>query len=217
MQGRRIEHSATRLAATLLLLLLGLEAAGAQEKGAGAGSSEASWLDQHFAHGRFEGSFGSGVMFSPFVATHDRPTVDYTCTDLQLGYMLGDVKGHSWWRGNFELAGEGFGSAVFEGPGGYIAGGALWLRYNFVPRESPGLVPFAQGGAGFVSTDIDRGLVGQPFNFNLGLGVGMRWFFSRNWALDLECRYQHISNGNLGTRNVGINACGPLLGVSYFF
>jgi hypothetical protein len=35
--------------------------------------------------------------------------------------------------------------------------------------------------------------------------------------LNLECRYQHISNANTGKHNLGINAIGPLLGVSYFF
>ena len=65
----------------------------------------------------------------------NRPPINYTFTGVQLGYMLGDVKGDGWWRGNFELAGEGFGSAIFEGDGSYISGGTLWLRYNFVPGE----------------------------------------------------------------------------------
>ncbi len=131
--------------------------------------------------------------------------------------MLGDVKARAWWRGNFEVAGEGFGSAIFEGPGGYIAGGTLWLRYNFVPKCSCGFVPYFQAGGGGVSTDIDRGIVGQPFNFNLDLGVGVRYLAGRNWSISLEYRYQHISNADLGVRNLGINAGGPILGVSYFF
>jgi opacity protein-like surface antigen len=146
-----------------------------------------------------------------------RPTIDYSFTSLQLGYMLGDVKGRGWCRGNFELVGEGFGSAVFEGPGGYIAGGTLWLRYNFVPRSSIGLVPYAQAGGGVLSTDIDHSIVGDPFNFNLDAGVGVRYLAGRNWSISLEFRYQHISNANVNHRNLGINAAGPILGVSYFF
>jgi len=39
----------------------------------------------------------------------------------------------------------------------------------------------------------------------------------RNWALNLEYRYQHISNANIGPKNLGINASGPFLGASCFF
>ena len=131
--------------------------------------------------------------------------------------MLGDVKGDGWWRGNFELAGEAFGSAIFDGDGSYISGGTLWLRYNFVPPNSPGLVPFAEAGAGAVSTDIDHSILGQPFNFNLDLGAGVRYLIGRNWSLSLEYRYQHISNAGLNKHNLGINADGPILGIWYFF
>ena len=130
--------------------------------------------------------------------------------------MLGGVKGTGWWRGNFEVVGEGFGSGIYEGPGSYIAGATVWLRYNFV-RPTCRLVPYVQAGAGLTSTDIDRGLVGEPFNFNLELGVGVRYFLSERWALALEYRYQHISNANIGAENVGINAQGPILGVSFLF
>jgi opacity protein-like surface antigen len=157
------------------------------------------------------------VLFSFSGPSRNRSPIDYTSTGLQLGYMLGDVKGDGWWRGNLELAGEGFGSTIFRGEGNYIAGGTLWLRYNLVSRSSCGLVPYAQVGGGFVSTDINHGIVGQPFNFNLDLGVGVRYFVGRNWSINLEYRYQHISNAGLNQHNLGINADGPILGVSYFF
>jgi lipid A 3-O-deacylase len=200
-----------------ILLLLSLRMAVAGENAGEIASAETSPPDRLFAHGRYEAAFNSGVLFSPFLATHGRPTLDYTITSLQLGYMLGDVKGHGWWRGNFELAGEAFASDIFRGPGSYIAGGTLWLRYNFVPQKSPKLVPFVQGGAGMVSTDIDHRIDGQPFNFNLDVGLGVRYLAGQHWALSLECRYQHISNANMGHNNLGINAIGPILGVSYFF
>jgi len=203
------------VAALFLLLNMQLAAAGTglQENAEG----DAPSLDGYFSSGRYEAGLTGGAFFSPFVATRGRPTINYSFTSVQLGYMLGDVKGDGWWRGNFEVAGEGFGSGIFDDPGTYIAGGTLWLRYNFVPRRSPGLVPFVEAGAGAVSTDIDRGIVGQPFNFNLDLGIGVRYFIARDWALNLEYRYQHISNANTGPNNLGINACGPFLGISHFF
>jgi hypothetical protein len=169
-----------------------------------------------FEKGRFEGGLNSGVLFSPFVATYQRPTINYTFTGIQFGYMLSDVKGSGFFRGNFELAGEGFGCAIFDGPGSFIAGITVWGRYNFVPVKSR-FVPFVQAGLGLTSTDIDREIVGQPFNFNLDLGVGTRYFVSQKWALTLEYRFQHISNANSAEHNIGINANGPLLGVTYLF
>jgi len=169
-----------------------------------------------FERSRYEATLTSGVLFSPFLATGGRPTINYTITEVQFGYMLSDVKGRGWWRGNFELVGEGFGSAIFEGSGSFIAGITVWMRYNIVP---PGwrLVPFAQAGMGLTSTDIDHKYVGQPFNFNLDLGIGTRYLLSEHWSLNLEYRFQHISNADMGQHNIGINGHGPVLGVSYLF
>jgi opacity protein-like surface antigen len=200
-----------------MLFLLSLRLCGAAERDAANGSPEASLPEDLFHSGRYEAAFINGVFFSPFGPTHNRPTINYTYTGLQLGYMLGDVKGDGWRRGNFEVAGEAFGSAILDGAGTYISGGTLWLRYNIVPRGFSALVPFAQAGAGMVSTDIDHDVVGEPFNFNLDLSLGVRYFVGRNWSINLEYRYQHISNADLGRHNLGINADGPFLGVSYFF
>jgi opacity protein-like surface antigen len=200
-----------------MLILLSSHPAGARESGEEQDTPEASVPEHFFDRGRYEAALTSGVLFSFSGPRHDRSPINYTVTGMQLGYMLGDVKGDGWWRGNLELAGEGFGSSIFEGDGSYIAGGTLWLRYNFVPRGWWGLVPYAQAGAGAVSTDIDHGIVGQPFNFNLDLGLGARYFVGRNWSLNLEYRYQHISNAGLDKHNLGINADGPILGASYFF
>ena len=135
---------------------------------------------------------------------------------MQCGYILSDVKGRSWYRGNFEIVGEGFGAAIWEGSGSYIAGMTVWGRYNFVPLKSR-FVPFVEFGLGLTSTDIDRDIVGQPFNFNIDVGVGTRYFVAEKWALTLEYRYQHISNANTGQHNLGINANGPMLGVTHLF
>ena len=198
-------------AALLLCLGPGVRASDGNAPGAADFSAEGL-----FSRGRYEAALNNGVLFSPFLATKNRPAIDYTLSEVQLGYMLGGVKGTGWWRGNFEVVGEGFGSGIYEGPGSYIAGATVWLRYNFV-RPTCRLVPYVQAGAGLTSTDIDRGLVGEPFNFNLELGVGVRYFLSERWALALEYRYQHISNANIGAENVGINAQGPILGVSFLF
>jgi opacity protein-like surface antigen len=203
--------------ACAILVCANLPVAAAEEHPGQEASTGTFSPESLFARGRYEAALSGGIMFSPFIADSNRPTLNYSVTGLQLGYMLSDVKGDGWWRGNYELAGEGFGSAVLHGPGGYIAGGTIWLRHNFVPRRAWALVPYFQAGAGAVSTDIERELVGEQFNFNLDLGLGVRYFVSSHWSVSLEYRYQHISNANLGRNNIGINAQGPILGVSCFF
>src|SRR2546429_9839177 len=61
-------------------------------------------IEDWFAHGRYEAAFTSGALFSPVGPTRGRPTINYTITELQFGYMLGNARGAGWLRGNFELA-----------------------------------------------------------------------------------------------------------------
>ena len=99
-------------------------------------SADASLFEDHFQRGRYEAAITGGALFSFSGPAVRRSAIDYSFSSLELGYMLGDVKGDGWWRGNFELAGEAFRQRHFpRRSGSYIAGGTLWLRYNFVPRE----------------------------------------------------------------------------------
>src|SRR5438309_1701649 len=86
--------------------------------------------DELFEAGHHEVGFAAGGLFSPILPDHGRATINYTFTSLQLGWMLHDVRQRDWLSGNFELAVEGFGGAIYEGPGSYVAGGTVWLRYN---------------------------------------------------------------------------------------
>ncbi len=205
----------SRTVGLILAVLCGRDACAAdtiENDAPAAGDS----VETRFCRGAFEAAVTSGALFSPFVALGNRPTINYAITEVQIGYMLADVQRSGWLRGNFEAVGEGFGGGIFQGPGSYLAGMTVWGRYNFVQLDWR-LVPYAQAGAGLTSTDVSRRFVGQPFNFNLELGLGARYFFTARWAAQFEFRYQHISNANTGAHNLGINAVGPVLGVSYLF
>jgi opacity protein-like surface antigen len=169
-----------------------------------------------FQKGRYELAFNTGVLFSPALADSGRPTVNYTLTELQFGCMLSDIKEWGWFRGNCEFAAELFGSAIIDGRGTYLAGTTLWLRHNFV-QQGWRVVPFVQAGVGLTETDTDRRLIGQAFNFNIDAGAGVHYFITPNWSVNLEYRYQHISNAKLSKTDIGINAHGPMVGVSYLF
>jgi Lipid A 3-O-deacylase (PagL) len=173
-------------------------------------------LEDRFAPGEFELKTTGGAYFSPFGTPKSRPVINYTFAAVQIGYMLDQPSDMAFWRGNFEIAVEGFGSRIFDGPGSYITGMTLWGYYNFVPRGCR-FVPFVEGGAGVTLTDIDHDIVGENFNFNLNLGAGVRYFISSSWSVNLEYRYQHISNAGLGDHNLGINAQGGFLSVSWLF
>jgi hypothetical protein len=173
--------------------------------------TQQSPVENLFQSGIHEATAGAGVMFSPFIATHGRPTLNYELTEIQLGYMLTDVHGSCFWRGNVEVAGSAFGGPIITGQGSYVAGATAWLRYNIVPKAGH-FVPFA----GLTTTDNNE-LVGQDFNFNLNLGAGVKYFFKPTWSVNLEYRYQHLSDANLTPHNLGVNADGPMLGISHYF
>ena len=52
---------------------------------------------------------------------------------------------------------------------------------------------------------------------NVQASIGLRYFIARNWTLDVEATFQHISNAYFDERNESTNAVGGLLGVTYFF
>jgi Lipid A 3-O-deacylase (PagL) len=170
----------------------------------------------NFHAGGYELTLGGGSLFSPIGHPKNRPTVNYAIGQAQLGLMLTDVAGPSILRGNAEFVWEGFGASIYDGPGNYIAGGTLWMRYNFVPLNCP-VVPYGQLGAGFLFTDIDHRYDGQNFNFNLDAAAGLRIPLCSRSSLNLEYRAQHISNANTGKRNIGINSQGPIASISWFF
>jgi opacity protein-like surface antigen len=178
-------------------------------------SAEESFV-RRFSYGEFEVAVTSGALFSPLYVSTRRPSIYYTESAIQLGYMVSDVHSHNFLRGNFELTGELFGGAIFRDHGNYVSGCTVWFRRNFV-RDGWRLVPYAQIGVGLTFTDADRILLGQTFNFNLDAGIGTRYFISRNVSINVEYRYQHISNANQARHNLGINGQGGILGVSFFF
>ena len=112
----------------------------------------------------------------------------------------------------------GFGSSIFRSDvgGNYIAGGSIYLRYNFI-QSGWRLVPYLQVGAGLTSMDIDHLYDGMNFNFNLGADAGARFLISRSCSLNAEVLLQHISNADLGAHNVGLNSVGPRISLSWLF
>ena len=122
--------------------------------------------------------------------------------------------------GNLEILFELTNSVVFKGFGNYFRGFTCLARYNFF-LSNPKLVPYFQIGAGVVVTDADEVLsqnaIGQSTEFNPQASLGLHYFISREWSLDAEAMYHHVSNAGLAERNDGVNSLGGFLGVTYYF
>ena len=177
-----------------------------------------------FDHGRTELEIVTGVVFSPIkwdIFPTQNETLNHTESQLRFGWMLNDpFENAGCFRGNFEfMLGLG-GGAVIEGPGSGFGNFDLLLRYNFVQPRAV-IVPYFQIGAGVfvsdISNDQNQRLIGGTFEADLQSSLGFRFLLNRDWSLNAEGIYQHISNANTSDRNVGLNALGGLLGFSRAF
>jgi len=174
-----------------------------------------------FAQGKVSFQLVSGALFSLTNLPEDSPVFNYAQTNLRLGWMLytpGPQEG--FLRGNWEVLAEISNSIIFKGPGNYIGGVTGLLRYNFVQPDWK-VIPYIQGGVGIVYNDAYKDetqqAIGQAIEFTPQCSLGLHYLIARNWSLDAEGMFHHISNAGLSKRNRSINAVGGFLGVTYFF
>ncbi len=149
------------------------------------------------------------------------PSFSYVPFTLRQGWMLNAPAEHeSKWRGCWEFLCDITAAPIVSSYGSYLFGPSFLLRYNFVQPDAA-LVPYFQTGPGFVISDAykdrSQGAIGQAFEFYLHAEFGLHYFLSNNWAIDLEGGLQHISNARLAKRNLGVNAFGFSVGVTYYF
>ncbi|MES2597302.1 MAG: acyloxyacyl hydrolase [Verrucomicrobiota bacterium] len=175
-----------------------------------------------FAKGRMELELLAGG-FGTFNGHGDAeaPNMTYGMSTLRLGWMLNDPSGSGFFRGNYEILLGAFGGPIIHGPGDYLAGGEVVLRYNFV-QPSATVVPFFQLGVGGAHSDaaeedLVQKMIGADWSFQLQAALGVRWFITERWALTTAVQYQHFSNAGFNERNKGVDAVGGFLGVSYHF
>jgi len=176
-----------------------------------------------FAEGAHEVNAIAGYLVSPLFARSSRPALRYVQSELSLGSMLSapaPLWGRNWLRGNWEALGNVFAMGVTTEPSGFLSGGRLLLRYNFVQPQAR-WVPFLQIGAGVLGDNLyqhnNQRLIGSGVEFSLVADAGIRYFFTPKWAAVFTADFEHISNANTASRNVGVNAGGGMLGVGYFF
>lgn len=163
----------------------------------------------------------TGALFSSSLIGIKIPDFDYSQTNFRLGWMLSSPESSKFLlRGNFEAVLELSNSIIFSSYGNYMGGLTALLRYNFVQQDSR-FIPYIQGGAGIVYTDAYRddsqSAIGNAINFTPQASMGFRYLVDKNWSIDVEATYQHISNAGLDDKNDGVNALGGFIGLTYFY
>jgi lipid A 3-O-deacylase len=177
--------------------------------------------EEIFTKGRLSLQLVSGVINSITKLPKGSPVLGYAQTNVRVGWMAQSPgRSKSFWRGNWEVIGEVSNSFIYKGSGTYIGGVTALLRYNFV---QPGwrFIPFVQVGAGIVYNDIYKDetqkAVGQAIEFTPQCSLGLRYLINKNWSVDGEAMFHHISNAGMADRNRSLNALGGFVGVTYFF
>lgn len=177
-----------------------------------------------FAEDRVSAQFNTGVLFAPTFIGPSTEHVSYEQTNFRVGWLLNtpsDSEGiASVFRGSWEAIGELSISGVFSGFGNVMGGANALIRYNFVQPDWC-VVPYLQMGVGILGNDLyedkTQNAIGQGFEFVSQGAVGLRFIVDKNWTIDLEGQYEHISNADTSYRNLGLNAAGGSLGFSYYF
>lgn len=177
--------------------------------------------DKIFVEDRISVQVLQGALFSDSGIGPSIPDINYLQSNVRLGWMLNSAAyDESPLDGNVEVLLETSFSKVVGDLGDLMFGPTALIRYNFVQPDWF-VVPYIQGGAGIVYTDIyehpDQRAVGQAVEFTPTAGAGAHFIIDKNWMVDLEFRFQHVSNAGMGDRNLGINAIGGFLGFTYFF
>jgi lipid A 3-O-deacylase len=183
----------------------------------------ATVLQDPLSKGETEFDILGGYFHSPITTggTH-RPEFDYAGGDLRYGYIFTPALCNECplLRGDWEVLLDGFAQGVTDGPGNYLTGGSLLFRYNFFHPGSRFIPYFQLGGGGLHSDaaeDPTQRLIGGAFEFVLQADIGARYLLNDRWSILAEGGFQHISNADTASRNVGVNALGGRLGLGFAY
>jgi hypothetical protein len=147
--------------------------------------------------------------------------ISYLPQAVRVGLMCNNPH-PDWWvaKGVYEVMLEYNASPIVKGPGNYFTGPCALLRYNWVWSDCA-VIPYAQIGAGFVLNDAwqdrDQREIGEFFEFLLRMEAGVKIMIAENVSVNVEGGYQHVSNADLASRNLGLNCVGVAIGFTYYF
>ena len=109
---------------------------------------------------------------------------------------------------------------ILKGPESLYLGVSLspsleyWLSKT---RKTTCLYASAGGGIGHIDSRGVEGGQGQDLTLNWFAEAGVRHYFSHNTCFYAGCMFQHWSNGGMTDPNPGVDALGPVVGLSLTF
>jgi hypothetical protein len=145
------------------------------------------------------------------------PDFTYVPFDVRLGCRPWYC-GENTWRDRISLLLDLGVAPIITGPGNFLGGPSVLLRYDFC-NPCNRLVPYFQLGAGVIFTDANKDdnqrAIGDSVEFLGQAELGLRYRLGERTSIFAEAGYQHISNGGLSDRNSGVNAAGGAIGVQF--
>ncbi|MDE3040904.1 MAG: acyloxyacyl hydrolase [Nitrospirota bacterium] len=135
----------------------------------------------------------------------------------RIGMVVTDHLGSGYLTGNVTLMFEPLIASYVRPFGASAVGGALLVKYNFLSFGR--WLPYWDVGGGMLWTDLAPRIAEQstPVNFLLETGPGLQYLATDRIALTVGTRFHHISNGNTGDRNDGLNSILTYVGMAFFF
>jgi len=195
-----------------------LACAGAMMLAASTAHAESWWSNTRaaFAAASESGELHASVFYSPFL---DTSNIDLHYAGLHYRHIW-DFADRNDAPNPWAFYLGAHVETPFKGPGSYMIGGYLGLRWE-KPLSTRDTF-YAQGSFGVLGNDIysdDRvqKTVGSFIEFRERIAVGLRRALGENGAHSIYCElaFEHISNAGLSSRNGGVNGLGLALGVRY--
>lgn len=90
------------------------------------------------------------------------------------------------------------------------------IEYWFLPNQAC-FYTSVGGGAGFIDSTNVPGGQGRDLTLNWFATMGVRYYVTPDFAINAGAFFQHLSNGGATDPNPGLDALGPILGVSWGF
>ena len=171
-------------------------------------TSTAETFSERFGKG--ESSFGvqAGFGYTVDLPAGDRPDISMLFIFPNYQYNISGVVGDSWYQGALYWHVEAGGAYALNHDEKFLVGfSPIMAEYKFLsPKRN--WAPTILMGAGFSYTnwkDIAVDELGSGFQFLVNTGAGLEFFRDRG-SFSINYRLFHISNSDIETPNVGLNA-----------
>ncbi len=201
------------VSALALLLFVPLLSAG-ENKFVCGGCLAAPWQDD------VANQWGVDFETSALWRISDNTFLNYTVLPQALSirtpahYQLKLDNGSQWLlRSKLSLLAE----AIVEGPESHYLGWSCSPSIEYWWNEKTYFHFSVGGGFGLIDSQDVPGGQGQDFTYNWFSSAGIRHTFGNGWTLGAGLMFQHFSNRGATDPNPGLDALGPMLGISRLF